>query len=65
MVDHGFWDRVSAAAAIYEPMYVALRVLDTEVYPILGLVYATIQHMVEQIRKLRGTNWVVEIVKSR
>ena len=65
MVDNDFWDRVTTPAAIYEPMYVALRVLDTEVYPTLDLVYATIQHMLEQIRKLCGMNWVVEIVKSR
>ena len=51
--------------SIYEPMYAALRVVDTEVVPTLGMMYNVFESMVSRLSDLQGKQWVVDIVTER
>ena len=37
MFDHTYWEKVSKLISIYEPLYTVLRIVDSEVVPILPL----------------------------
>lgn len=61
----GFWEKVEYALRIYEPMYAAIRLFDSEVYPTLSLTYHTFFKMYNQLLDMRGAQWAAERVKER
>ena len=45
MFDHTYWEKVSKLVSIYEPLYIVLRIVDSEVVPTLSFVYELIRVM--------------------
>ena len=42
MFDHTYWEKVSKIVSIYEALYKVLRIIDSEVVPIMPFVYELI-----------------------
>ncbi|CAB4273427.1 unnamed protein product [Prunus armeniaca] len=51
--------------SIYEPLYSILRIVDTEVVPIVPILYDTFHIMKENIYKLKGKKWILKIINHK
>ena len=49
MFDHAYWERVGQLVSIYEVLYMVLRIVDSEVVPIMPFVYELIRVMKENL----------------
>ena len=66
ILNHTFWARVTKVCGIYEPLYRLLRIVDSEVYPTLGVVYQAFEVMKETLLSSnRNVEWVLKAIKER
>ena len=65
MFDHTYWEKVSKLVSIYEPLYIVLRIVDSEVVPTLPFVYELIRVMKQNLHQLNAKDWVKTIIADR
>ena len=54
MFDHQYWEKVEKLVSIYEALYTVLRIVDSEVVPIMPFVYELIRLMKTNLDRLKG-----------
>ena len=64
MFDHAYWDRVANIVSLYEPLYVVLRLMDSEVVTIMLFVYELMQVMKENLIRQGARDWIFKIIKD-
>lgn len=64
VMDSAFWDHVDDVCEIFEPIYNALRLVDTEVIPTLGLLDHVFETMKDMLGKLQDKQWVLDIANN-
>ncbi|KAJ9680166.1 hypothetical protein PVL29_019454 [Vitis rotundifolia] len=65
MFDHPYWDRVTHVVSYFEPLYVVLRIMDSEVVPTMPFVYELMQVMKENLSRQQVGDWIFKILKDR
>ena len=50
---------------LFEPLYKLLRVVDTEVYLTMGIVYKFMRIVREELEKKNDAKWVLKIINGR
>ena len=65
MFNHPYWDKVIKVISLYEPLYVVLHLVDSEVVPTRPFVYELIQVMKENFIRQQAREWMLEIIKGR
>ena len=65
MFDHPYWDKVTKVVSLYEPLYVVLLLVDSEVVPTMPFVYDLMQVMKENLIRQQAREWMFEIIKGR
>ena len=65
MFDHIYWEKVSKLVSIYEALYTVLRIVDSEVVPIMSFVYDLIRVMKQNLHQLNAKDWVKTIIANR
>ncbi|KAF8402156.1 hypothetical protein HHK36_013108 [Tetracentron sinense] len=67
VLNNKFWDKVDDTAAILEPIYRVLRVIDADKWPTMGSVYELMRVMKLSIKNVspRGYKWVHKIIDAR
>ena len=64
MFDHQYWDRVAHVVSYFEPLYVVLQIMDSEVVLIMSFVYVLIQMMKENLIHQQVSDWIFKIIKD-
>nr|CAN75768.1 hypothetical protein VITISV_032563 [Vitis vinifera] len=64
MFDHPYWDKVTKVVSLYEPLYVVLLLVDSEVVPTMPFVYDLMQVMKENLIRQQAREWMFEIIKA-
>nr|CAN65119.1 hypothetical protein VITISV_033337 [Vitis vinifera] len=64
LFDHAYWDRVANIVSLYEPLYVVLRLMDSEVVTIMLFVYELMQVMKENLIRQGARDWIFKIIKD-
>ena len=49
MFDYPYWDKVTKVVSLYEPLYVVLCLVDSEVIPTMPFMYELMQVMKENL----------------
>ena len=49
----------------FEPLYVVLRIIDSEVIPTMSFVYELMQVMKENLNRQQVGDWIFKILKDR
>ena len=62
MFDHQYWEKVEKLVSIYEALYIVLRIVDSEVVPIMPFVYELIRLMKANLDRLKAKEWVKLII---
>ena len=65
MFDHPYWDRMKHVVSYFEPLYVVLRIIDSEVVPTMPFVYELMQVMKENLNLQQVGDWIFKILKDR
>ena len=65
MFDHSYWDKVTNMVSLYEPLYVVLRLVDTEVVSIMPFVYKLMHVMKENLFHQGVGDWIFKIIQDR
>ena len=65
MFDHPYWDKVTKVVSLYEPLYVVLLLVDSEVVPTMPFVYDLMQVMKENLIRQQAREQMFEIIKGR
>ena len=65
MFGHPYWDKVIKLISLYEPLFVVLHLVDSEVVPTRPFVYELIQVMKENSIHQQAREWMLEIIKDR
>ncbi|KAK3217756.1 hypothetical protein Dsin_011726 [Dipteronia sinensis] len=60
----GFWED-ACEVKIYEPLYQVLRLVDTEIVPIMPIVYELMRVMKDAVKQQRGSKRVLNIIQDR
>nr|XP_011469380.1 PREDICTED: uncharacterized protein LOC105352942 [Fragaria vesca subsp. vesca] len=63
--DAQFWSQAEHVCQISEPLYKLLRIVDTEVYPTMGVVYELMRVVRQELNQKQGAKWVVKIIDDR
>ena len=63
MFDHPYWDRMKHVS-YFEPLYVVLRIIDSEVVPTMPFVYKLMQVMKENLNCQQVGDWIFKIIKD-
>ena len=63
--DHLYWDNVTKVVSLYEPLYVVIHLIDSEVVPTMPFVYKLMQVMKENLIRQQAREWMFEIIKGR
>ena len=64
MFDYTYWDRLTNIVSLYEPLYVVLRLMDSEVVTIMLFVYELMQVMKENLIRQGARDWIFKIIKD-
>ena len=66
MFDHSYWDKVTNMVSLYEPLYMVLWLMDSEVVPIMMFMYKLMHVMKENlIHQGAGVgDWIFKIIKD-
>ncbi|RVW36785.1 hypothetical protein CK203_113959 [Vitis vinifera] len=65
MFDHPYWDRMKHVVSYFEPLYMVLRIIDSEVVPTMPFVYELMQVMKENLNRQLVGDWIFKILKDR
>lgn len=65
MFDHLYWDRMKHVVSYFEPLYMVLQIIDSEVVPTMPFVYEFMQVMKENLNHQQVGNWIFKILKDR
>ncbi|RVW86129.1 hypothetical protein CK203_038010 [Vitis vinifera] len=65
MFDHPYWDRMKHVVSYFEPLYVVVRIIDSEVVPTMPFVYELMQVMKENLNRQQVGDWIFKILKDR
>ena len=49
MFDHQYWDKVMWVVLYFEPLFMVLRIMDSEVVPTMSFLYELMQVMIENL----------------
>ena len=63
MFVHQYWDRVIHVVSFFEPLYVVLQIMDSEVVPTMSFVYELMQVMKENLIRQQVSDWIFKIIK--
>ena len=65
MFDQPYWDRVKHVVSYFEPLYVVLRIMDSEVVPTIVFVYKLMQVTKENFIRQQVSDWIFKVLKDR
>ena len=65
MFDHQYWEKVEKLVSIYEALYTALLIVDSEVVTTMSFVYELIRLMKENLDRPKAKEWVKLIIVDR
>ena len=65
MFDHQYSEKVEKLVSIYEALYTVLRIVDSEVVPIMLFVYELIRLMKANLDRIKAKEWVKLIIADR
>ena len=65
MFDHVYWDKVTNIVSLHEPLYIVLRLMDSEVVPIMSFVYELMHVMKENLIHQGVEDWIFKVIKDR
>ncbi|KAJ9697346.1 hypothetical protein PVL29_009243 [Vitis rotundifolia] len=65
LFDHAYWDRMTNIVSLYEPLYVVLRLMDSEVVPTMPFVYELMHVMKENLTRQGAGDWIFRIIQDR
>ncbi|RVW19010.1 hypothetical protein CK203_095020 [Vitis vinifera] len=65
LFDHTYWDRLTNIVSLYEPLYVVLRLVDSEVVPTMPFVYELMHVMKENLIRQGAGDWMFKIIQDR
>ena len=65
MFDHQYQDKVTHVVSYFEPLYVVLRIMDSEVVPTMPFLYKLMQVMKENLIRQQVGDWIFKIIKDR
>ena len=65
LFDHTYWDILTNIVSLYEPLYVVLRLVDSEVVPTMPFVYELMQVMKENLIRQGAGDWIFKIIQDR
>ncbi|KAM1202958.1 hypothetical protein ACFX2J_018836 [Malus domestica] len=54
VLDHAFWTQSEHVCQVFEPLYKVLRIVDTEVYPTIGVVYELMRVVKDELERKHG-----------
>ena len=64
MFDPQYWDKVTRVVSYFEPIFVVLRIMDSEVVPIMSFLYELMQVMKENLIRQQVGDWIFKIIKD-
>ena len=64
MFDPQYWDKVTRVVSYFEPIFVVLRIMDSEVVPIMSFLYELMQVMKENLIRQQVGDWIFKILKD-
>ena len=64
MFVHQYWDKVTHVVSYFEPLYVVLRIMDSEVVPTMSFVYELMQVMRENRIHQQVGDQIFKIIKD-
>ena len=56
---------MTQVVSLYKPLYMVLRLVDSEVVPIMPFVYKLIHVIKENLTRLHAKDWMFNIIKHR
>ena len=65
MFDHTYWYIFTNIVSLYEPLYVVLRLVDSEVVPTMPFVYELMYVMKENFIHQGAGDWMFKIIQDR
>ena len=65
LFDHAYWDRMTNIVSLYEPLYVVLRLMDSEVVPTMPFVYELMHVMKTNLTRQGAGDWMFKIIQDR
>ncbi|RVW62088.1 hypothetical protein CK203_058940 [Vitis vinifera] len=65
LFDHTYWDKLTNIVSLYEPLYVVLRLVDSEVVPTMPFVYELMHMMKENLIRQGAGDWMFKIIQDR
>ncbi|CAL9018889.1 unnamed protein product [Prunus brigantina] len=54
VLDHSFWTQSEHVCQVFEPLYKVLRIVDTEVYHTMGVIYELMRVVKEELERKHG-----------
>ena len=65
LFDHAYWDKVAKIVSLYEPLYVVLQLMNSEVVPTMSFVYELMLVMKKNLIHQGARDWIFKIIKDR
>ena len=65
LFDHAYWDIEANIVSLYEPLYMVLRLMDSEVVLIMSFGYELMHVMKENLIRQETRDWIFKIIKDR
>ena len=65
MFDPQYWDKVTRVVSYFEPIFMVLRIMDSEVVPIMSFFCELMQVMKENLIHQQVGDWIFKIIKDR
>ena len=65
MFDHSYWDKVTNMVSLYEPLYMVLWLMDSEIVPIMMFMYKLMHVMKENLIRQGAGDWMFKIIQDR
>nr|CAN73152.1 hypothetical protein VITISV_025361 [Vitis vinifera] len=64
LFDHTYWDILTNIVSLYEPLYVVLRLVDSEVVPTMLFVYELMHVIKENLIRQGAGDWMFKIIQD-
>ena len=65
LFDNAYWDKVAKIVSLYEPLYVVLQLMNSEVVPTMSFVYELMLVMKKNLIHQGARDWIFKIIKDR
>ena len=65
LFDNAYWDKVAKIVSLYEPLYVVLQLMNSEVVSTMSFVYEFMLVMKKNLIHQGARDWIFKIIKDR